>query len=56
MVRLTEEQATKQFFKLKDIETGINPIIAETIRNKLKRIVNKCKLHSDQYFNQGFNT
>jgi hypothetical protein len=54
--RLPEERATKQFFKLKKRETEINPIIAETIRNKPKRIVNKCKLHSDQYFNQVFNT
>lgn len=54
--RLTEEQATDNFFKLKQQETDINPIIAETIRNKPKRIVNKCKLQSDQYFNQVFNT
>ncbi|RLD60763.1 MAG: hypothetical protein DRJ05_04000 [Bacteroidetes bacterium] len=54
--RLTEEQATKQFFEFKKREIDINPIIAETIRNKPRRIVNKCKLHSDQYFKQVFNT
>ena len=54
--RLTEEKATEHFFELKKRETDINPIIAETIRNKPKRIVSKCKLHSDQYFKQVFNT
>ncbi len=54
--RLTEEQATKRFFEYKKSETDINPIISETIRNKPKRIVDKCKLHSDEYFKQVFNT
>ncbi len=54
--RLTEEQATKHFFEFKKRETDINPIIAETIRNKPRRIVSKSKLHSDQYFKQVFNT
>lgn len=54
--RVTEEEATNSFFELKKKETEINPIIAETIRSKPKRIVKKCKMHSDQYFNQVFNT
>ena len=54
--RLTENQAIKLFFELKEREIEINPIIAETIRNKPKRIVNKSKLYSDQYFKQVFNT
>lgn len=54
--RVTEEEATNSFFELKKKETEINPIIAETIRSKPKRIVKKCKVHSDQYFNQVFNT
>tara|TARA_R110001606_G_scaffold19125_1_gene70801 strand:- start:184 stop:675 length:492 start_codon:yes stop_codon:yes gene_type:complete len=53
--RLSEEQATKAFFKLKKLETDVNPIIAETIRSKPKVIVNKCKKNSDQYFKQVFN-
>ena len=54
--RITEEQATNAFFKLKKLETDINPIIAETIRSKPKRIVKKCKKNSDEYFKQVFNT
>jgi len=53
--RLTEEQVTEHFFELKQQETDINSIIAETIRSKPKRIVKKCKLHSDEYFKQVFN-
>ena len=54
--RINEEQATNAFFKLKKLETDINPIIAETIRSKPKGIVKKCKTNSDEYFNQVFNT
>ena len=54
--RITEEDTTNSFFSLKKKETEINPIIAETIRSKPKYIVKKCKAHSDQYFNQVFNT
>lgn len=54
--RITEEKATKTFFKLKKLETNINPIIAETIRSKPKGIVNKCKKNTDEYFKQVFNT
>lgn len=54
--RINEEQATNAFFKLKKLETDINPIIAETIRSKPKGIVKKCKKNSDEYFNQVFNT
>ena len=54
--RVTEEEATNSFFELKKKETEINPIIAETIRSKPKRIVKKCKVHSDQYFKHVFNT
>lgn len=54
--RISEEQATNIFFDLKKREMEINPIIADTIRNKPKRIVSKCKLYSDQYFKQVFNT
>lgn len=53
--RLTEEQVTKAFFKLKKLETDINPIISDTIRSKPKKIVKLAKSHSDQYFNQVFN-
>ncbi|WP_067151369.1 hypothetical protein [Pseudotamlana agarivorans] len=53
--RVTEEQATNIFFKLKKLETNINPIIAETIRSKPKRIVKKCKKNTDEYFEQVFN-
>lgn len=53
--RINEEQATKIFFKLKKSETAINPLIAETIRSKPKRLVKKCKKNSDEYFNQVFN-
>jgi hypothetical protein len=54
--RITEEQATNAFFKLKKLETDINPIIAETIRSKPKGIVKKCKKNTDEYFKQVFNT
>lgn len=54
--RVTEEQATNAFFKLKKLETDINPIIAETIRSKPKGIVKKCKKNTDEYFKQVFNT
>lgn len=54
--RVTEEQATKDFFKLKKLETNINPIIAETIRDKPKSITKKAKQYSDDYFKQVFNT
>lgn len=54
--RISEADATNSFFDLKKKETEINPIIAETIRSKPKRIVKKCKEHSDQYFSQVFNT
>ncbi|MCD8409283.1 hypothetical protein [Tenacibaculum finnmarkense] len=54
--RITEEQATNAFFKLKKLETDINPIIADTIRSKPKGIVKRCKKNTDEYFNQVFNT
>ncbi|TXD80903.1 hypothetical protein ESY86_20435 [Subsaximicrobium wynnwilliamsii] len=54
--RITEEQATKVFFKIKKLETDINPIIAETIRSKPKGIVKKCKKNTDEYFKLVFNT
>jgi hypothetical protein len=54
--RITEEQATKVFFKIKKMETDINPIIAETIRSKPKGIVKKCKKNTDEYFKLVFNT
>ncbi|RKF02978.1 hypothetical protein C8N26_2350 [Tenacibaculum lutimaris] len=53
--RMNEEQATNTFFRLKKLETDINPIVAETIRSKPKGIVKKCKKNSDEYFNQVFN-
>lgn len=53
--RINEEQATKTFFRLKKLETDINPIIAETIRSKPNGIITKCKKNSDEYFNQVFN-
>lgn len=53
--RLNEEQATKAFFKIKKLETNINPIIAETIRSKPRLVIKKAKLHTDMYFNQVFN-
>src|SRR5690606_22181392 len=40
--RITEIQVTDVFFELKQQETEINLIIAETIRSKPKRIVEKC--------------
>lgn len=52
--RINEEQATKSFFKLKNLETDINPLIAETIRSKPKRLLKKCKKNSDDYFKQVF--
>lgn len=54
--RITENQASKTFFELKKLETDINPIIAETIRSKPKRILEKCKKNTDEYFKQVFNT
>lgn len=54
--RITEEQATKIFFKIKKLETDINPIISETIRSKPKGIVKKCKKNTDEYFKLVFNT
>jgi len=54
--RINEKQATNVFFKLKKLETDINPIIAETIRSKPQGIVKKCKKNSDEYFNQVFHT
>lgn len=54
--RITEEQATKAFFKFKTLETDINPVIAETIRSKPTGIVKKCKKNTDAYFEQVFNT
>lgn len=54
--RMSEEQATITFFELKKNETEINPLIAETIRSKPKRVVAQSKLHTDQYLNQVFNT
>lgn len=53
--RISEEQATITFYKLKKLETDINPIIAETIRSKPKGILKECKENSDEYFNQLFN-
>ncbi|WP_418637288.1 hypothetical protein [Winogradskyella sp.] len=54
--RIEEEQATKLFFKVKKLESDINPIILETIRSKPKYILKKAKLYSDTYFKQVFNT
>jgi len=54
--RMNEEQATKAFFKIKKLETDINPIISETIRSKPKLVLKKANLHSDMYFKQVFNT
>ncbi len=54
--RITDEQATKAFFKLKKLETDINPIIAQTIRSKPKGIIKKCKKNTDEYFKLVFNT
>lgn len=53
--RVTVEQATKTFFKLKSTEALINPIVSETIRSKPKKILLKSKENSDNYFNQIFN-
>lgn len=53
--RISEEQATKAFYKFKKLETDINPIIAETIRSKPKGIIKECKKNSDEYFKQLFN-
>ena len=54
--RITEEEATNIFFNLKSLETDINPIVAETIKSKPKKIIRKCKKNSDEYFEQIFNT
>src|SRR5690606_11719661 len=54
--RITDEQATKAFYKLKKLETDINPIIAQTIRSKPKGIIKKCKKNTDEYFKLVFNT
>ncbi|WP_299896705.1 hypothetical protein [uncultured Aquimarina sp.] len=54
--RITEEEATNIFFTLKSLETEINPIVSETIKSKPKKIIQKCKRNSDEYFEQVFNT
>lgn len=53
--KMDENQALEEFFKLKELETDINPVIAETIRSKPKRIIKKCKKYTDEYFQQIFN-
>ena len=54
--RITEKQATDKFYKLKQTETEINSLISDTIRYKPKRLVEKAKSHSDQYFKLALNT
>ena len=53
--RITEEEATNIFFTLKSLEIDINPIVSETIKSKPKKIIQKCKKNSDEYFEQIFN-
>lgn len=52
--RISENDIQDQFYKLKQLESDLNPIVAETIRSKPKRIVKICKKNSDEYFNQVF--
>lgn len=52
--KLKDDEAQTEFYRLKQLESDINPMVAETIRSKPKRIVRICKKHSDEYFNQVF--
>ena len=54
--RIDEKEATNKFFEIKNTESDINPLIAETIRRKPNRIEKKAKKNSDEYFNQLYNT
>lgn len=53
--RISNEDAQTRFYNLKNLESDINSIVSEVIRNKPKRIVKKCKVNSDTYFKQIFN-
>jgi hypothetical protein len=45
-----------EFFKIKNTESEINSLVNETLKSKPKKLVNKAKEHSDQYFKLSFNT
>jgi len=54
--RLSDQESSKRFFKLKESEGKITQVISDTIRTTPEGLVKKAKTHSDQYFKQIFNT
>lgn len=54
--RVTEEQALKAFYKIKDGEKEIGSQISEALRSEPKSVVNKAKKLCDDFFKQAFNT
>ena len=53
---LDNETCKNYFFDIKQSEDEINQIVNETIRSKPKKIVDKAKTNSDNYFKLTFNT
>ena len=53
--RLTDEEAQKQFYKLKDSERTINKIVNEIVKHTNKSIFKKTELEAINYFKRTFN-
>lgn len=53
--RISEKKASDKFYKIRNGEKELAPLISETIRRKPKWISAKAKKHSDDFFEQTFN-
>lgn len=54
--RVSEEEATTAFYKIKDGEMEIGSLIVEALRSEPKKVVSKAKRHCDDFFKYSFNT
>jgi hypothetical protein len=53
--RLNDEEAQKQFYKLKDSERAINKVVNEIVKRTNKSILKKTDLEANNYFKRTFN-
>jgi hypothetical protein len=53
--RLTDQEAQKQFYKLKDSERAINKVVNEIVKHTNKSILKKTDLEAINYFKRTFN-
>lgn len=53
--RMTDEEAQKQFYKLKDSERSINKVVNEIVKRTNRAILKKTDLEAINYFKRTFN-